>query len=104
VTLVIELDRLPLLAGAVALAAAGNQTRASATNRSFVEPMLRIEGGADRLAVEMVFDAQTSGGLLLSVPPESAEEAVRIANQLGAEAACIVGHVAEKQDVALVMQ
>ena len=104
VALVIEVGRLPLLPGAYELAKRGYQTRASATNREFAEPMMRIEGDIEGTLLEFVFDAQTSGGLLISVPQDRADEAVRLAVEGGAAAACIVGEVAELQDASLVIR
>ena len=104
VTLVLEVDRLPLLPGARELAAAGNRTRASATNRSFAEPLMRIDGRPDPVALEFAFDAQTSGGLLISVAAERAEELVRRARELGAPATCIVGSVEERRDASIVFR
>ena len=104
VTLVLDLGQIPILRGARELAAAGNQTRASATNRSFAEPTLRVDGTPDPLLLEMVFDAQTSGGLLMSVPPDKAEELVELARAEGASAAYQVGSVTTKQDADIVLR
>ena len=98
VTIVLELKKLPLLKGALDLAKQGNKTRASASNRSFVEPWLKLDAGVDEVLLEFVFDAQTSGGLLVSVAPERAEEFVDRAKAGGAEATCIVGSVESKQE------
>ena len=91
--LVIELQRLPLLPGALELARKGNKTRASASNRSFVESILQIAPDVDPLLLEFAFDAQTSGGLLISVAPERADELVDRAREGGAELTCVVGFV-----------
>jgi selenide,water dikinase len=104
VTLVLELGRLPILPGADALARHGNQTRASATNRRFVEPVMRVEGKPDKTRLEFLFDAQTSGGLLISVAPDRADELVTRAGAAGAAATCVMGRVEAKQDVSLVVQ
>lgn len=98
VTLVIELGKLPLLEGAWELAKQGNKTRASASNRSFVEPQLNIATDADALLLEFAFDAQTSGGLLISVAADRAEELVQRAQEDGATAASIIGFVDEKKE------
>lgn len=103
VTIVLELDKLPLLPGAAELVRS-NKTRASATNRSFAEPMLRIEADLTHPSLEFLFDAQTSGGLLLSVAAERANELVERARESGADAACIVGYVEPRQDVALIVR
>lgn len=103
VTCVLELAKLPLLPGVVELAKAGNRTRASETNRAFAATNTRIESGCDELRVEIAFDAQTSGGLLIAAPEEHAAALVEHARSLGAAAATIVGRVVERGDVPLVL-
>ena len=104
VTIVLEVDRLPLLPGAIELARRGNRTRASATNRGFAEPHLRIDGPLDEERLEFAFDAQTSGGLLISVSAARADEVVEHLRQQAAAAANIVGRVEPPGDVSLVMR
>jgi selenide,water dikinase len=104
VTVVLELSRLPLLPGAIELARQGNQTRASASNRRFVEPVTRMEGQPDKTRLEFVFDAQTSGGLLISVAADRADELVAKARAAGATLACVIGSVTAKQDVSVVIR
>ncbi len=103
VTCVIELAKLPLLPGVAELARAGNQTRASASNRAFAAPNTLIQAGCDELRVEVAFDAQTSGGLLLAVAPENAAALVDHARSLGATATTIVGHVDQRREKSLVL-
>ncbi len=104
VTIELQLDKLPILPGARELARQGFHTRASATNRGFAQPMIHIEDGADQSTLEFLFDAQTSGGLLLSVPESQADKLVERARAGGAEAACIVGRVTPRQDTALTVR
>jgi selenide, water dikinase len=103
-TLVFELSRLPLLPGAERLARRPYLTRASATNASYVAPGLRIEGKPDPVRLEFFYDAQTSGGLLISVPAEKAEALVASAQAKGSAVACIVGEVVERGEAALVLR
>ena len=103
-TLIIELQKVPLLPGVEELARRGNLTRASATNRQFAEPRMQIDPSADRARLEFLFDAQTSGGLLVAVAPDRAEEFVERARSSGAESTCIVGSVHERQDVSLIVR
>ena len=102
VTVVIDTTRLPVLPGAAGLAAQGNHTRASKTNRTAVESLMRIEDAADAGGLEMAFDAQTSGGLLISVDPARSDDLVSRCRETGAEHTAIVGEVSEKSDVSLV--
>ena len=102
VTVVLEPARLPVLPGAEELARAGNQTRASATNRRFVEPVMRVEGSPDKMRMEFLFDAQTSGGLLISVAADQADKLVAKARAAGAAATSVVGCVEARRDASLV--
>ena len=103
-TLIFELSRLPLLPGADCLAHKPYITRASGTNASYVAGSLRKEGKLDPVHLEFFYDAQTSGGLLISVPADKAEALVKSAREKGAEAACIVGEVVPRADVALILR
>ena len=104
VTLVLDVHRLPTLPGAELLAQQGNRNRANRSNREFAQAHLRIEGQVDEVRAEFLFDPQTSGGLLISVPAARAAALVDGARQQGAAAACIVGSVQERQDVQIVIR
>jgi selenide,water dikinase len=102
VTLVIDVNALPLLPGVERLTA--YRTRASKTNREYVEPFTRLEGTIDPVRQEFLWDAQTSGGLLISVEASKAEALVEDARKRGAARTTIVGEVVSKRDVALVFK
>lgn len=104
VTLVIELARLPLLPGAEQLAHKPYVTRASGSNAAYVQPFLRIDGKPDPVRLEFFYDAQTSGGLLISVAADKAEALVEDLHRRGASRACIIGEVTAKQEAALVLK
>jgi selenide,water dikinase len=104
-TLAIEVSRLPLLPGAEKLARKPYLTRASATNAAYVAPLLRIEDKPDPVRVEFFYDAQTSGGLLISVAADRAERLVEEVRRRGGEHACIIGEVRPREEgVALVLR
>lgn len=100
-SLTIRLSQLPLIPGVEALVAKKYFTRASKTNREYVAADLRVEEGADPVRLELIFDAQTSGGLLISVPADRAEMLVQQARERGAASACIIGEVTQRQGPAL---
>lgn len=102
VTLVIDVNALPLLPGADRLT--NYRTRASKTNREYVEQSSRFEGTVDPVRTEFLWDAQTSGGLLISVEAGRAAALVEEARKRGAARTTIVGEVTEKRDVALVFK
>lgn len=62
------LDKIPCIEGAVELAGMGMVPGGSAANRNFCSSLVSLSPGADPVLVDLVFDAQTSGGLVLSVP------------------------------------
>ncbi len=101
-TLVIDLTKLPLLPHIGDLVRGGYFTRASKTNAEFVAPGLRIEGKPDPVQLAVFYDAQTSGGLMICVPAEKAEELVQRCKAKGTPTAVIIGEVTAKQDVWLV--
>jgi selenide,water dikinase len=104
-TLVLELSRLPLLTGVERLAGVGRfRTRASKTNAEYVAPGLRIEGKPDPILLEVFYDAQTSGGLLISVPAERADALVEKARSLGAGCTTIIGEVIPRDSAALIVK
>ncbi len=104
VTLVFELSRLPLLPGAERLAHKPYLTRASATNAAYVQPFLKIDGKPDSVRLEFFYDAQTSGGLLISVAADRAEALVKDLHKRGALSACVIGEVTAKQEAALILK
>jgi selenide, water dikinase len=68
VTLRIDLAKLPAFPGIEELILGKFFTRATKSNREYVTHALRFEREPDPVRVELLFDAQTSGGLLISVP------------------------------------
>jgi len=99
VTLALDLERLPLLEGAEALATPEHHCRASKTNREHGERGLRLE--RDELAgsarAEFLFDPQTSGGLLVAIAPSSAQELIARCGESGLGDAVVVGEVKEPE-------
>ena len=79
---VVELSALPLLPGALELAADGHMPGGSKANLETIAPALRPSGvvgtvtGEAELRLQLAADAQTSGGLLMSLPAEGADAAV----------------------------
>ena len=69
VRIVLEAGSLPALPGALAAARRGLKTGGDQRNREYVAGYLSPDGLPDDLAT-LAFDPQTSGGLLVSLPPE----------------------------------
>ncbi len=90
VSIRLDLSALPLLPGARDAAAMGLVPVGTARNRESLQAVMDIADGADPLLCDVALDPQTSGGLLLALPPEQARELV-----LRLPASAIIGAVHE---------
>jgi selenide, water dikinase len=93
---------VPLLPGARALAAAGVVPGGTRRNLEWVGPLLHVEESGpqapDPVDVTLLADAQTSGGLIVALPPDAAGQAVDRLRQLGHPAA-VVGRAVEGEGI-----
>ena len=72
-------------------------------NRCLTNDLGRIEPG--KAQYTLACDAQTSGGMLISVPAERAEALVENARKRGAPVSCVIGEVTPRNgDVALLLR
>lgn len=72
---IVEFDRVPIMEGAADLLAEGMWAGGSQRNLESLEPDVESSVGNDPL--RLLADAQTSGGLLVAIPEESAESYVQ---------------------------
>ena len=96
VTIEIDSNAVPLLDGALEMAAAGMLTSGNKTNRAYVGEDVKIDG-VDENLVKLLFDPQTAGGMLISVSAEKAGELLARLNERYARAS-IIGRVSEPID------
>ncbi len=71
-TFVLRSEALPLYPGAADLARAGVLSGGSARGRAALEHVVEVEPTVPEWLAALCFDAETSGGLLVAVPPEGA--------------------------------
>ncbi len=95
-TFAIEVAKLPVIEGAEPLAIPRYHTRASKTNREFLEGRVEIDAGIDPVRLEFAFDAQTSGGLLIAIAADRVAHLIDQLQDRGTSAAAIVGRVEER--------
>lgn len=96
-TVEIDTHALPFIAGSEKLAQPKFHTRASKTNRAFLEGRLMIEPSANPLGLEFGFDAQTSGGLLIAVDPAHADRLIDELKTRQTPACAVIGRVLARQ-------
>jgi selenide,water dikinase len=74
IALRLEASRVPLLPGALDYAARGIVTGGAGRNRAYLAGKVRLEDNISEALEHILFDPQTSGGLLFPVAPERAGE------------------------------
>jgi len=104
VTLAIDLEKLPLLPEAVALGANGFRTRASKSNFVFLEDAVSIAPNVDQDLLAIVFDPQTSGGLLVALPEANAGEFMDRCEAADGYRPSVVGSVQDSATTPLVFK
>jgi len=95
VTLCIDSKAIPTLPGALEAIAAGAIPGGLNNNRNFASIDVHVESTVDPNRLTLLYDPQTSGGLLISLPPSDASRL------LESIAATIIGEVGERKDKAL---
>lgn len=92
-SIMIYSDQVPVIAEAVEFAKMGLVPGGTRRNRDFRSNMVDIAKDVPNYLVDVLFDPQTCGGLLISVPESQAEPLLRTMRTEGVEEAEIVGEV-----------
>lgn len=98
VTFNINMSEVPLLQGAYDLVENGCIPGASFRNLDYAEESMEVSENLDYNLKMLAFDAQTSGGLLMSVPYRKAGMVLNDLHSEGLMASAIVGSVTEKSE------
>lgn len=91
----IKLHDVPLMDGARDYAERGLWPGGSACNRDYYGPNVHFEAEISEAERMLLFDAQTSGGLLVAMPPERADRMLLRLSDAG-ESGWLVGEVIEQ--------
>jgi selenide,water dikinase len=96
VDVTLDIDRIPLLEGARKTVAMGIFSSLQPQNVRLRRAIRDLEGAARHPLYALLFDPQTAGGLLASVPLEHAEACVAALRTAGYEKASAIGFVSER--------
>jgi selenide,water dikinase len=99
ITVILESARLPLLPGARRLAEEGHLTGGCGRNREYLKDQITVAPSVRRGLVEVAFDPQTSGGLLIALPKSRANALVDELKDQGVVDATIVGYSIALEEV-----
>lgn len=98
VCLEISIKDLPIMDEALAMYKKGMTTGVNVFNRQMVENHMRLETDVPPWHQEIVFDPQTSGGLLVAVTETHGKNLVNALHAKGVTAAKIIGNVHELKE------
>lgn len=96
-TVHIQADAVPYHKEAYELAEMGFIPAGAYRNREYAESSVKVCGDVSRAMQDILYDPQTSGGLLFALPKEAAEECLEELQKVIPEAA-VVGYVTEKME------
>ncbi len=102
VTIEIDASSVPLLDGALELAAQGLLTSGDKSNREYVGNDVQIEESVNPNLVRLLFDPQTAGGMLISVAPDRAGDLLERLRQNYAYAA-VIGRLLDRSGHSVVV-
>jgi selenide,water dikinase len=88
-------ERIPVIEDALTFAAMGLIPAGAYKNREFRAGMIEVADGVARERQDMLFDPQTSGGLLICMPEAQAEDLVAALKDAGLGDAAKVGEIVD---------
>jgi selenide,water dikinase len=89
----LDLKAIPILPGAAELSRQGIQSSLAPDNRA-AESRIRVSSPeCDRARFDLLFDPQTSGGMLIGVASRDADDVLRELSQRGFGSAAVIGSV-----------
>jgi selenide,water dikinase len=87
---------LPVLPGAIDLVRSGVLSGGCTRGKAFYGPRVKVEPNIEQALVDLVFDAETSGGLMLAVPASIADKVVRRLKDAGVTCHACIGQFAPR--------
>ena len=102
-TIHIQVDKVPYHPEALELASMGLIPAGAYRNREYASAGVAVRGNISRAMEDILYDPQTSGGLLFALPEQEAEACLARLKQVIPNAA-IIGYVTEKEDFDIILE
>jgi selenide,water dikinase len=102
-TICIDTEKIPYHGEVIELAEMGLIPAGAYRNREYAEHGVKVCGDISLAMQDILYDPQTSGGLLFALPEEEANDCLAELNKVIPEAA-IIGCVTKKQDSYIVLE
>ena len=103
VTIEIDSTRVPLINGALDLAAAGVITGADRTNREYVGDDVEIAESVSKEMRRLLYDPQTAGGMLISIAEDRSQDLLRRLQE-NYPTPRVIGRVTERTSHSIVVE
>ena len=102
-TIHIQVDRVPYHPEALELASMGLIPAGAYRNREYAQAGVAVRGNISLAMQDILYDPQTSGGLLFAIPAEEADACLSQLKQTIPNAA-IIGYVTEKEASSIILE
>ena len=102
-TLHLQAEKVPFHPEALEMADMGLVPAGAYRNRDFAEKTAEVRGEISRAMMDILYDPQTSGGLLIAVDERDGEALLRELQSVIPDAA-MIGYAAEREDNAIVIE
>lgn len=96
-------ENVPLYEEALEFAAMGFVPAGAYRNREYAESGVKVKGNVSRAMQDILYDPQTSGGLLAAVPEAAGEGLLRSLNAV-IPCASAIGYVSEKEEQTIILE
>lgn len=103
-TLHLDSSRVPVFPGALELAKQGMLSGGCKRGRAHLEGRYAVASGVDGALVDILFDAETSGGLLLAIPEDEAQRAQQRLADAGTLTSAAVGRFTAGGEMLVVVE
>lgn len=101
VSLEIFSDKVPIVEGAIDFAEMGVIPAGMYANKKHIEKEVSIDNSIKEAIQDIVFDPQTSGGLLLAIHPDDIEKALDNLKEINKNQFSLIGRVVTKNQYAI---
>lgn len=103
VTVVITADSVPRFPEAEQYAGEGMMPGGSLQNKAFLEPFTEVSPSVAPALADVLFDAQTSGGLLMTVAQSEADDVAGRLRERGVADAAVIGEIVPRREPAVIL-
>ena len=102
-TIHIQVDKVPWHPEALELASMGLVPAGAYRNREYAQAGVAVRGKLSRAMEDILYDPQTSGGLLFALPADQAETCLAHLKQ-AIPSAAIIGYVTEREEPYIILE